>query len=105
MDLRSSSLEIEAVRGEVNRARPLRAGEMRYQYALSLDHTDGNAWLHDVATTLAARENTLKRLSGGQRVIALTLGRPARGAAANGSRRHRFDKTNEQYIKEISHGD
>jgi hypothetical protein len=42
---------------------------MRYQYALSLESHDGNAWLHDVAATLAARENTLKRLSAERRVI------------------------------------
>ena len=33
------------------------------------DHTDGNAWLHDVGATIIAHENTLKRLTEGTRVI------------------------------------
>ena len=33
------------------------------------DHTDGNAWLHATGTTIAAHENTWKRLESGTRVI------------------------------------
>lgn len=33
------------------------------------DHTDGNAWLHAMGATIAAHENTLRRLESGTRVI------------------------------------
>jgi glyoxylase-like metal-dependent hydrolase (beta-lactamase superfamily II) len=32
------------------------------------DHTDGNAWMHDLGATIVAQENTLKRLSTTTRV-------------------------------------
>jgi glyoxylase-like metal-dependent hydrolase (beta-lactamase superfamily II) len=33
------------------------------------DHTDGNAWLHDIGATIVAQDNTLTRLREGTRVI------------------------------------
>ena len=48
-------------------------GPMPIKYVVNThyhwDHTDGNAWMHDIGATIVAHENTLKRLSEGTRVI------------------------------------